>query len=313
MFPLFDAHCDTASAVYARYRRKQEGSLRKNDCQTDLSRGAAYSLRGQVYALWQDAAGYTPEELQDCFRAMLEQFRREAELNQDLLSLCTCYAEICTAFRNRKQAAVLSVEGAELFGCSRDGLHYAWKNGVRIVHLCWNYDNLLCGAAAGSGAGLTAQGRDFVRLCGELGMIVDLSHASDQTAWDVLELAAAPVMASHSDCRAVTAVPRNLPDDLLRAIPEAGGVVGLNLYPPFLGGTDPAQVIVHAAHLVELCGRKHVCLGCDFDGVDALPEGITGVESMSRLRHMLAGNGAVHALLDDLFFNNLMDFWERSL
>lgn len=310
MFALFDAHCDTANCLCAWGAYRQNRSLRQNDCQTDLCRGAAYVPRGQVYALWQEGQGLSANELQCRFRWMLEHFLCEAEKNCDVLALCTSYEELRAAFGEKKQAALLSVEGAELFGCGLSGLERVRQKGVRIVHLCWNDDNALCGAAAGSGSGLTDQGRTFVRACGELGICIDLSHASDQTAWDVLELNCTPVLASHSNCRRLCDVPRNLPDDLLRAVAAAGGVVGLNLYPPFLGGRSLSLAKAHVNHMLELCGDKNVCLGCDFDGVDDLPVGINGIENMSLLRSSL---GLPEDTLNDIFFNNLMNFWERAL
>jgi len=308
MLPLFDAHCDTACAILERGQ-----SLRANTCQTDLLRGSAYAPRGQVYALWFHTEGLTAEETEDKFRDMLANFRRETAKNADVLSLCTSFADIQAAFAAGKQAALLSVEGAELFGCSCAGLEHAFDQGVRIVHLCWNSDNALCGAAMGSGAGLTPRGRDFVRRCASLGIVIDLSHASDRTAQDVLELDCTAVLAGHSDCRELTNVPRNLPDGLLRAIAASGGVVGLNLYPAFLGGGDLRLATGHMSHLLAVCGGDRVCLGCDFDGVDALPEGITGLESMPALRGVLADGGLDDRQLDDIFFNNLMSFWERTL
>jgi membrane dipeptidase len=308
MLPLFDAHCDTAGAIF-------EGGepLRANTCQTDLLRGGAYAPRGQVYALWLRAVALAEDEVQRRFWAMLANFRREAAKNADMLSLCTSFDDLRAAFAAGKQAALLSVEGAELFGCSREGLERAFDQGVRIVHLCWNSDNALCGAAMGSGAGLTAQGRDFVRRCASLGIVIDLSHASDRTARDVLETGCVHVLAGHSNCRALANVPRNLPDELLRAIAAHGGVVGLNLYPDFLGGTDLRLAAGHIAHLLAVCGEDHVCLGCDLDGMNDLPEGVTGIESMPALRGVLADGGLDDRRLDNIFFNNLMSFWERAL
>jgi len=299
MFPLFDAHCDTASAIFG------WDDLRKSTTHTDLIRGGAYSPRGQVYAMWLNS-----EAPQETFWALVDNFLWETERNADMMQLCLSFEDIKNAFAEGKQAAIMSVEGAELFGCSIEGLEKSYEKGVRIVHLCWNSDNALCGAAMDSGSGLTEQGRTFVKKCGELGMLIDLSHASDAAAWDVINMGCARVMAGHSNSRAVCNVKRNLPDDLMAAIAKNGGVVGLNLYPEFLGGRDLDLAKRHAEHMMKICGEKNVCLGCDFDGVDELPEGINGIEDMPVLRKAL---GFSEEILDNIFFNNLMSFWERSL
>ena len=304
MFPLFDAHCDTASAISG------VCSLRENNCHTDLLRGGAYSPRGQVYAMWQYAAGRPDAAVQADFWALLDNFLLECEKNADLIKICESFGDIKSAFCAGKQAAVISVEGAELFGCSIENLEHVREKGVRIVHLCWNSDNALTGAVMDSGSGLTEKGRDFVRKCAGLGVIIDLSHISDAAAWDILRMDCTPVLASHSNSRRLRDVPRNLPDDLLSAIAHSGGVVGLNLYPDFLGGTDLSLAKRHAHHMLSVCGEKHVCLGCDLDGVDSLPEGIKGIEDMPTLRNALE---LPDSTLNDVFFNNLMSFWERTL
>ena len=162
MGALFDAHCDTAFAIY-------EGGepLRKNACHTDLERGAACFPRGQVYAVWQHGDGLAVKA-----REVLGGLLREIELNSDLVALCRSYGDIKAAFSAGKQAAIISVEGAELISCSEAELERVHGLGVRIINLCWNSDNALCGSAVSGGGGLTEKGRGFVRLCGELGVVV---------------------------------------------------------------------------------------------------------------------------------------------
>ena len=304
MFPLFDAHCDTAYAIFP------GKGLRKNDLHTDLERRKAFSVTGQVYALWQYAADRDNDQVQSEFWAMLNNFLAECEKNADLVKVCESFGDLNSAFRKNRQAALLSVEGAGLFGCSIENLERVREKGVRIVHLCWNSDNALTGAVMDSGSGLTRKGRDFVLECAKLGIMIDLSHISDAAAWDVIGMDCVSVLAGHSNSRSVCNVPRNLPDDLLAAIAQNGGVVGLNLCPVFLGGTDPSHAKRHTEHMIRVCGSKNVCLGCDLDGVDELPEGIKGIEDMPALRAAL---GFSENELDDIFFNNLMSFWERTL
>lgn len=308
MFPVFDAHCDTAFEMLRMGER-----LYKNRLHTDLVRGAQFQKRGQVYALWLYAKETKEAEIPTELERIFDNLLFELEENKDFISLCRTKSDIDTAFAEGKQAALVSCEGAELFSCDERELKRLFDKGLRILHLCWNSDNVLCGAALDSGEGLTARGRDFVRFAGELGVIIDLSHASDKTAFDVMELGKTAVLASHSNSRKVCNHPRNLSDELLRDIAQYGGVVGINLYPEFLGGYEISRVSEQALHMLYLCGEKAICLGADFDGISETPVGINGLEDMPRLASEFAAAGISEKLIGDIFFDNLMDFWERVL
>ena len=176
MYSYFDAHCDTLSRCL-----RQGWSVWENPGHLDLKRLSAYEPRGQVFALFADSAKVPAEER---FRTISAQaaLLHEAK-GKDPAGLENCF---------------LSLEGAELLGCDEGRLEEVKEWGVRWVNLTWNHPNALCGSCR-SGEGLTQKGRDFVRRCGQLGLGIDLSHLSDQGAWDVLRLEAAPVLASHSN------------------------------------------------------------------------------------------------------------------
>ncbi len=137
-------------------------------------------------------------------------------------------------------------------------------------------------------AGLTEAGRRAVRRMGELGMAVDVSHLNDGGFWDVVDLAAGPVIASHSNCRALCGVPRNLTDDQLRAIRDTGGVVGLNAFHGFVHDEPRQQtartLALHAAHMAEVMGVEHV--GCGFDFCEFMGPGNEGAEGLENAAHI---------------------------
>jgi membrane dipeptidase len=132
-----------------------------------------------------------------------------------------------------------------------------------------------------SGGGLGAFGVEVVRKMEDLGMIIDVSHLSEDGFWDVIKLTKkdTPIFATHSNCKAICDHPRNLTDEQIRIIIERNGFIGLNLYPDFLGGDDLELVIKHAAHIIGLSGEHALGFGFDFDGVDKLPKGIAGIEN----------------------------------
>ncbi|MGE4485611.1 MAG: dipeptidase [Oscillospiraceae bacterium] len=296
--PLFDAHCDTAFETL----RKGEG-FRENTGHNDLVRGSAFFPRAQVFAIYDKGGG-----IREKYRRQIEHIKAELSINSDIISLCTSGSDIGSAVAAGKQAALISVEGAELLGCSPEGLIEAYGEGVRIVNLTWNFENRLSGSnAEGKDKGLTKDGIEFVKLCGNLGVTIDLSHISDPGFWDVLEYAEGPVIASHSNSRTVFAHPRNLTDDMFKALVERGSAAGINLYSDFLGeDPDIDTVISHIEHFLELGGEKSVGIGADFDGCDKLPRGIEGIQDMGKLYDSLLGRGFTQSVADDIFFNNFM-------
>ena len=177
--------------------------MERNPGHLDLERLAAYGPMGQVFALYEDSVA-CPDGFA-AIRAQWEQLQKARETHPDLLSRCC-----------------LSVEGAELLDCDIEKLDLVKSWGVRWINLTWNHENALAGPHTTS-QGLTAAGRDFVRAMEERGLLVDVSHLSDPGFWDVLDLAEGPVMASHSNARALCPHSRNLTDDMAREIFARGG------------------------------------------------------------------------------------------
>ena len=284
MYPYFDAHCDTLS------RCAQEGwSLWENPGHLDLKRLTAYRPACQVFALYADSGKVPPEARFAALEAQAAVLRREQAAG-------------------RWGECLLSVEGAELLGCDEALLPVVRDWGVRWVNLTWNRVNALSGTnAEETSRGLTAQGKDFVRKAEQLGVLVDVSHLSDPGFWDVADTLSGPFFASHSNARAVFSHPRNLTDRQFTAIIEHGGVAGLNLFAEFVGGkADLEAVAAHLDHWLELGGEKNIALGGDLDGCSPLAGGMAGIQDYVRLYQFLAGRGYTQALLQDLFFNNLM-------
>ena len=142
----------------------------------------------------------------------------------------------------------------------------------------------------------------------------DLSPAPEKTFWDVMDIAERPVICSHSAARALCDHPRNLTDAQIAAVVRNNGCIGVNLYAEFLGlGADLDAVLAHIDRFLSLGAAKNLCLGTDFDGIDAMPAGFTGVESMAGLYDAMLRRGCAESLVRDVFFNNLRAFFTRAL
>lgn len=301
MIPLFDCHCDIISRVMT-----EGGSLRKNGFHTDLERLHKFTPCAQVFAVCAETLD-RPVEKAD---AMLRRLSQEIEENSDIVTLCLNFHDIKKAAESGKVAVFISIEGCEQIS----SLESAYQNGVRVLHPTWNFDNELCGAAMGSGKGLTEKGRAFVKKAQHMGFALDMSHISERGFWDTLEVCEKPVIAGHSNAKALCNVPRNLTDEQFNALVDVGGGAGINLYPEFLGlGKDINAVIAHIEHFLSLGGERSVFLGCDFDGIDSTPTGLDGVQKLDKLYNELLNQNYPEALVRALFWDNLYDIMEKML
>ena len=167
---------------------------------------------------------------------MIDSVYRAVERNPRDLMIATSVADIRRAKRLNKVAALMGIEGGHAIEDSLPTLREFYRLGVRYMTLTWNNTNNWADAGRGEKKhhGLSDYGRDVVREMNRLGMLVDVSHVSDETMSDALEVSKAPIIASHSSARALSDVPRNIPDDLLKRIAKNGGVVQVNFYSEFV-------------------------------------------------------------------------------
>lgn len=307
MIPYFDGHCDT---VYESYMQNRSLLAKNPKGHLDLERiEKQFAPYAQFFAIYEDAEGKESKELDLIFKKQYDIFQQGVREQAARVQFCRSGQEAEASFAAGKAAAFLSVEGADLIGCSLDGLERAYTLGVRAVNLTWNRANSLSGSAVEEkDRGLSPLGRAYVKRMQELGMLVDVSHLSDPGFWDVAHMAEKPFFASHSNVRAVWNHPRNLSDEQFSAIVSSGGVAGLNLYAGFLGEKpDFDTILAHLEHFWALGGEEHVAIGGDWDGCDTLPNGFEdGVSGMARLYDWLLSKHYSETLLEQLFFKNLM-------
>lgn len=300
---LFDGHCDTILKCYL-----EGGGLRRQTGHLDLERRRGKGRWAQFFATFGSPEDMPDRSLWEVFLEEYALFRSEIDANADLVTFCRTGAEAEAAFAAGKTAAFLSAEGAELLDCDLEKLRMAHRMGVRIVNITWNHPNALSGTNAEEpDRGLSEQGRAFVKTMGELGMLVDVSHLSDPGFWDVMEITHRPVVATHSNSRAVFPHPRNLTDEQFTAIINTNGVAGLNMYAGFLGDDpDFDTVVSHLEHFLALGGENNVSMGGDWDGITSMPRGMNGIQDMEKLYEHLLRRNYSETLLEKVFYSNLM-------
>ena len=260
---IVDSHNDFATAIGARRAGGDYGSL----VEYWLPRFRDGGLAVVVAPVWISSL-FVPEGALRRAVQIVDGLLSEIEAAPDQVALVKTYADMQRARSAGKVGILLAFEGAEPLGHDLAALRLFHGVGLRMMSLTWSRRN-----AFGDGAwenesrgGLTRLGRKAIHQMEQLGIIIDVSHASDQTARDVLAEASGPVVASHSNARALRNHPRNLTDDLLRGIAATGGVIGLTAVPSFIGA-EPATIarwVDHLAHVIELVGTEHVGIGADF-------------------------------------------------
>ncbi|KAK8395093.1 hypothetical protein O3P69_006086 [Scylla paramamosain] len=243
-----------------------------------------------------NAVQLTIEQI-DLIKRLIEQYPED-------LKLATSADELEEAFREGRIASLIGVEGGHAIQNSLGVLRALRDLGVRymtLTHTCstpWAE----CARARetdeedpNSPRGLTQFGKTVVREMNRLGLLVDLSHVSQATMREALEVSRAPVIFSHSSVYAICKNPRNVPDDILQRVASNGGVVMVSFYNQFLTCSEQAtisDVIEHINHVRKVAGVEHVGIGADFDGINMLPEGLGDVSGYPQLFAELLGDPA---------------------
>ena len=304
---VFDAHCDTISRCWREYE-----DIDRNSGMVSLERTEkAFDRYCQIFALW-TAEGYTGYPLdgngvENAYRALLRCFKAQMARYHDRIVQCRTKEDADRAHRKGKAAAFLSIEGAELIGCDPARLDEAAEDGVVAINLTWNHANALSGSHGSQPEqGLTSLGKRFVAKMEDLHILVDVSHLSEAGFWDVMEQARRPILASHSNAKSVWNHTRNLTDGQITAIIENQGVIGLNFYRDFVGGSRDLDMLrAHLDHILELGGAANVGLGGDWDGCDVI-DALPSIDRLSCLCEYLLSRGYQETVVRDLFYNNLM-------
>jgi len=261
--PIVDTHNDLLMCVAARPEARW-GSHFRDRWLPQLHEGG---VSVQVLPVFVDDCHGAEGQLRQALR-MVACARRLAAENADAVSLCVSGAEIDDSVDRGKIALVLALEGCGYVHSDLHLLETLYRLGVRIASLTHVGRTVLAdGSGVGREGGLTRLGKRAVRLMHDLGMLVDVSHLNDAGVEDILDIAKAPVIATHSGARAVHDHHRNLPDHLLEGIAAQGGVVCVNFFAAFLGAEPDRtmdRLVDHIEHVHTVAGSDYVGIGPDF-------------------------------------------------
>ena len=314
-FPVFDFHCDT---LLGSMGPGYDGgiSLRSNGMHIDYERGARLPGYAQCFAFFTfpDISRPKGMSVPDLFWRAVSVIQDSIDKNSDLIRQARSAEDIKKNLNEGKISAIFTLEGAASIEYDPAKLQKLYDLGFRVASLSWNEKNCLTGSNV-TGGGLTKRGVEFVKEAQRLGILVDVSHISDEAFWDIMDISQAPIVATHSNSRACCQHTRNLTDDMFRAICQTGGVAGLNLFGAFLGENSNLDTACdHILHFLEMDPEgRHISLGGDLDGCDVLPVGFEGVQDYPKLAARLLERGLTEEMVRRIFWTNALEVMELAV
>lgn len=277
----FDLHCDTP---YECYFKKQD--FFKNSLAVSGEKGAAFEKWSQVFAVWIRDDLDEPYKL---YKSILKDFKAKLKDKPDNLT------------------PYFSIEGGAVIEEDIDRLYELKEDGITALTLTWNGENKIAGGSK-TDKGLTHFGKRVIKKLNSLNMLCDLSHLNEKSFYAAVELADFP-LATHSNSKRVFDCPRNLNDNQLKLIAEKGGIVGLCLYPKFLGGDVTQKLYENIYHMLELGLEDNIAIGSDFDGADMSGE-LRDISKIPFLYANLLKKGISKTVLDKIFYKNAENYLE---
>jgi membrane dipeptidase len=351
--PLIDGHNDLPWALREGYANDVHAvDLTQNlaastKLHTDIPRLRAGGVGGQFWSVYVPADLTPLQAVEETFE-QIDTAKRIVAAHPETFGLATTADEVEAVFASGRIANLIGMEGGYSIDGSLALLREFYDAGARYMTLTHSKTTRWADSAtdAPKWGGLNAFGEEVVKEMNRIGMMVDLSHVSEDTMLDAIRVSEAPVIFSHSSARAITDVPRNVPDNVLRLMPENGGVVMVTFVPGFVNAAqgewikaamaeaarlgvdagaatpDPrllawaethprpkatiADIVAHIQHVRDVAGIDHVGLGGDFDGVESLPEGVTGVDAYPTILAALMDAGWTEADIRKLAGENLL-------
>lgn len=340
---IIDTHNDVTSHTVKGYDIGSTGSK----FHTDIARLKQGNVGAVFFAVYVASSYAKQNRAANRTLEMIDTVRRDiVERHPEAFRLVTRAAEVGAARRDGKIAALMGIEGGHAIEDNLRLLRTFYDLGIRYMTLTHANNNNWADSSgeAPRHNGLTDFGRKVVAEMNRIGMMVDVSHVSDATFRDVLAVSKAPVFASHSSCRAISNIPRNMTDDMIRAMAAKGGVIQINFGCEFLNQksadtstfsnpefkrraaelkrsqhtqelkelraklvpADLADIVAHIDHVKRIAGMDHVGIGSDFDGVECLPRGMEDVSKFPALTRALMAKGYTEADLAKIYGGNLI-------
>lgn len=311
---IIDMHCDTILECWEKGR-----SLRDGNGQLNLKLMKSHGALCQFFAIYLPRSGMFQWDPFTLYKKMYSVYKKELEKNSDLIRPALNARDIEKNAADGFMSSLLTIEDGTFISDKLDRIDSVYADGVRLITLLWGYPNTLGQPCyddpADNSEGLTKLGFEAVERMNELGIIIDVSHISEGSFYDVSRHSRQPFMASHSCAKELCPHKRNLTDEQLKVIGNSDSIVGLNFYGAFLSpkGDDTRLdlILKHLDHMIQKAGTDHVGFGSDFDGIESAGElgDYSGYyKIISALQKKYSDD-----LIDKLLFKNALDFMKKVL
>lgn len=316
--PIIDGHTDFLLSLSKTKRSFLEESAVGH---VDLPRARRGNIGAMLTAIYIPPEHLPQHALIETLRGV-DLLKRTIAASEGQMALVRDYNQLVDCLDRGVFASVLHYEGAEAIDPEFVVLRESYELGMRSLGLTHSRTNIFAEGVGKDdhGNGLTGLGKQLVRECNAMGILVDVSHLNDAGFWDMIELAEQPFVASHSNARAVCNHPRNLTDDQIKALAEKGGLMGINYACGFLvegarsGAEVPIGVLVdHIDHIVNLVGIDYVALGSDYDGAtmpDALKDAAHDMAIVDELARRGYDDSAIAKISRDNWLRVLKAVWK---
>ncbi len=310
---IIDGHTDVLLALIQQRRKFSEES---NKGHVDFPRMKKGNVVAAFFAIW---PGINQYYMQKGTRQLLE-LVEEPKNNAMFIKKPD---DLEKANKEGKVGVIFHIEGIGGFDTEFHLLNILYRLGLRSFGITWSDVNIF-----GSGSsfdpstpedtrGIAGEGRELILEANKLGVIVDVSHLSDKSFWDVLDITKKPIIASHSSCRAISPVSRNLTDEMIHALADNGGVMGINFGNMFLredcgrGDDTPyTKIIDHVDHVKNLVGSDHVAFGSDFDGT-GVPAEVKDVTGFNKLVAEMEERGYSNEDINKICHGNFIRIFKK--
>ena len=321
---IVDFHCDTISQLYDIRESGENINLKQNRLHLDIEKMKKSDYMLQVFASYIDLGGNN-KPLESCL-SYIDLLYDEVKKNKDDIGMVYTYEDILTNIENNKMSALLSIEEGGVCKGNLSLLRNFYRLGVRMMTLTWNYENELAypnghfyNEEKNERKGLKEKGFEFINEMEQLGMIIDVSHLSDDGIYDVYNNTSKPFIASHSNARSICSHQRNLTDDMIKKIGERGGLIGVNFYSSFLNNNYKSSdiskiedIINHIKYISNTGGIDCLGIGSDFDGIDC-PLEFENSSKMQLICDEMKKSGFREEDIEKVFYKNALRLFKELL
>ena len=281
---IFDAHSDIWTDVAVK-TSKGENNIIKKYHYDNLIKG---KIGGSIFVIWTEPKNYN--RALERVREIQDAIKKELEYIDNVILIAKSYDDIIKAQKENKLYIFIGFESLISIDDNINLIDEFYDFGARHASLTWNEENQLATGAKGDpNRGLTPLGKKAVKKLQEKGMIVDVSHLNDKSFFDIMDITSAPIIASHSNARALCNSMRNLTDEQLRAIRDVNGVIGYNSYKDFTDENTDKQTlnraVDHIKYIADKIGIDHIGLGFDYNEYfedEEVPPAVKGLENASK-------------------------------